>query len=195
MTLYHCRDTRSLRALWALEEAGLAYEIVKMPFPLGTVPALVFGDMVMTESAAICQYIAEISQPRLGLKLSDPGYPAYLNWLHRSDATLTFRLALVLRYSRLELPVRRVPQVVDDYRRWFLKRVAVAEDALEESDFLCGRGFAVADIAVGYALYLADRIGIAPELGARTKHYLLRLTSRAAFRRAMMIQADMEEVV
>ena len=33
MKLYHCKDARSLRALWTLEEMGLAYELVNMKFP------------------------------------------------------------------------------------------------------------------------------------------------------------------
>ena len=51
MKLYHCKDARSFRALWALEEMGLDYELINMEFPpratypgyldlnpLGTVP-------------------------------------------------------------------------------------------------------------------------------------------------------------
>jgi glutathione S-transferase len=33
MKLYHCRDSRSLRPLWALEEMGLEYEVEILPFP------------------------------------------------------------------------------------------------------------------------------------------------------------------
>jgi glutathione S-transferase len=54
--LYHCAGTRSFRALWALEEMGLAYRLHLLPFPprllrpdflalnpLGTVPLLIDG--------------------------------------------------------------------------------------------------------------------------------------------------------
>jgi glutathione S-transferase len=70
MTLYHCADARSLRPLWALEEMGLDYELINMQFPpratypgylelnpLGTVPTFTDGDLVMTESSGICQYL------------------------------------------------------------------------------------------------------------------------------------------
>ncbi len=71
ITLYYCRNARSFRPLWMLEELGLSYELVMLPFPprvrekrylqinpLGTVPAFFDGDAVrMTESAAICQYL------------------------------------------------------------------------------------------------------------------------------------------
>ena len=61
LTLYHCRDARSFRALWALEELGLPYQLRMLPFPpralarsflqenpLGTVPLLVDGDIRMS---------------------------------------------------------------------------------------------------------------------------------------------------
>ena len=69
--LYHCMSARSFRALWMLEELGLPYELVMLPFPpralapgylddnpLGTIPLLIDGATRMTESAAICQYLA-----------------------------------------------------------------------------------------------------------------------------------------
>ena len=70
ITLYHCTAARSFRPLWALEELGLSYDLKMLPFPprafakeylalnpLGTIPLLVDGDIRMTESAAIVQYL------------------------------------------------------------------------------------------------------------------------------------------
>jgi glutathione S-transferase len=187
----------------------MAYELVKMPFPpryqfdgymeinpLGTVPALRVGEAMMTESSAMCHYIGDAADDAsLRLTPSEPDYPLYLNWLYRSDATLTFPLTLVLRYSRLEPAERRSPQVTEDYRLWFLKRAASVERALERSDHLCADRFTMADVAVGYALYLADRLGVSDDFGTRTKDYLKRTTGRPAFVRATEIQSDMELVV
>jgi len=209
MLLYHCRDSRSLRPLWALEESGLDYELVKMPFPpryrfdgymevnpLGTVPTLTVGETSMTESSAMCHYIGETTaDASLRVAPSERDYPLYLNWLYRSDATLTFPLTLVLRYSRLESEERRSPQVAEDYRLWFLKRAASVERALERSDHLCADRFTMADIATGYALYLADRLGVSADFEPRTRDYLARLTARPAFARALERQSDMEFVV
>ena len=165
MKLYHCKDARSLRALWTLEEMGLDYELVNMEFPprltqpgyldinsMGTVPTLVDGTVTLTESSAMCQYLAEKYGPtELGLDVSDPQYGEYLNWLYRSDATLTFPQTLVLRYTRLEPEERRVPQVVADYTQWYYSRLRSVEMALEGRDYLLGDRFTVADIAVGSA--------------------------------------------
>src|SRR5579863_8355613 len=96
ITLYHCRDARSFRALWTLEEIGAPYELKLLPFPprfrsreylelnpMGTVPLMTDGETRMTESAAICQYLADrYAGPPLSVLSSEPAYGAYLNALH-----------------------------------------------------------------------------------------------------------------
>ena len=198
MKLYHCKDARSLRAVWTLEEMGLDYELVNMEFPprltqpgyldinpMGTVPTLVDGVVTLTESSAMCQYLAEKYGPtELGLDVSDPQYGEYLNWLYRSDATLTFPQTLVLRYTRLEPEERRVPQVVADYTQWYYSRLRSVEMALEGRDYLLGDRFTVADIAVGYAVFLGVSLGLDEKYKPNTQAYLARLMARPAFQRA-----------
>jgi glutathione S-transferase len=201
MKLYHCKDARSLRPLWALEEMGLDYELINMTFPpratyegyldinpVGTVPAFVDGDVTLTESSGICQYLAEKYGPTsLGLTVNDPGYGEYLNWLHRSDATLTFPQTLVLRYTQLEPEERRVPQVVSDYSQWYLSRLRSVEQALEGNDFLVNNTFTMADVAVGYALYLGRSLGLDERYKPNCQAYLERLIARPAFIKAQSL--------
>jgi len=177
---------------------GLDYELVNMEFPprftqpgyldinpMGTVPTLVDGTVTLTESSAMCQYLAEKYGPtELGLDVSDPQYGEYLNWLYRSDATLTFPQTLVLRYTRLEPEERRVPQVVADYTQWYYSRLRSVEMALEGRDYLLGDRFTVADIAVGYAVFLGVSLGLDGKYKPNTKAYLARLMARPAFQRA-----------
>ena len=195
MKLYHCPDARSLRSLWALEEMGLDYELVNMPFPprfsyegyldinpLGTVPTYIDGDLTMTESAGICQYLVDKYGPHsIGMTVDEPEYGDYLNWLHRSDATLTFPQTLVLRYSRLEPEERRLPQVVEDYGKWYLSRLRSVETAIEGKEFLCGGRFTIADIAVGYALFLGVSLDLDERYKPNCKRYLASLMERPAF--------------
>jgi glutathione S-transferase len=196
--LYHCHRARSMRPLWTLEEMGIDYELVVMKFPpratyegyldinpLGTVPTMVDGDTTMTESAGICQYLVDRYGPTdLGVKPDEPEYGSYLNWLHRSDATLTFPQTLVLRYTRLEPEERRVPQVAEDYRRWFFSRLRSVEQSLEGKEFLCANKFTIADIAVGYALVLAESLGLSESFKPNTERYFALLKTRPAFQRA-----------
>jgi glutathione S-transferase len=202
MKLYHCRDARSLRPLWALEELGLDYELVTMPFPprasypnylsinpLGTVPTFVDGDLTMTESAGICHFLAERHAPTpLRVDPSEPAYGDYLNWLYRSDATLTFPQTIVLRYSRLEPEERRLPQAVEDYSIWYLSRLRSVEAALEGREFLVADRFTVADIAVHYALYFGRSLGLDERYKPNCQRYLATLMQRPAFQRAMARQ-------
>lgn len=120
------------------------------------------GATQMTESAAMCQYLAaRHGDGRLDVAAHDAAYGSYLNWLHMSDATLTFPQTLVLRYTHFEPPERRQPQVAADYARWFLARLRAVGAALQQADYLCADRFTAADVAVAYALQLAQHLGLA----------------------------------
>jgi len=203
--LYHCRGARSLRPIWALEELGLAYEPVFLPFPprakareyleinpLGTIPYLIDGDSRMTESSGICLYLTTKYGPTpLALTPDEPDYPAFLNWLLFSDATLTFPQTLVLRYRQLEPPERRAVQAADDYEKWFYGRLKAVEAALEGREWLCGGRFTIADIAIGYALWLGDEVvGLGAGYGPNAKAYLDRCRARPGFQRALAVDAQ-----
>jgi glutathione S-transferase len=195
LQLYHCTRARSMRPLWTLLELGLDHELITLPFPpratakwfkdinpLGTVPALVDGPLLMTESAGICQYLVERYGPTdLAVQADEPDYGSYLNWLHRSDATLTFPQTLVLRYTEFEPAERRQPQVVADYRAWFVARMRSVESALADRTYLCADRFTIADICVGYALVLAQRLQIDDVFTPNTRRWWNTITSRPAY--------------
>jgi glutathione S-transferase len=198
-TLYHCRQARSFRVLWMLEELEMQYELRLLPFPprvhareylainpLGTVPYFIDGEARMTESSMICEYLAQRS---LGLKLhinpDEPGYAAYLNYIGYGEATLTFPLAIQLRYGRFEPEERRLPQAAEDYRRFFAGRLKWIEGPLESREYLCGDRFTAADISVGYALLLGKHVGVDDLYQPQLKDYLARLEARPGFARAV----------
>jgi glutathione S-transferase len=204
MELYHCVGTRSFRALWALEELGLCYRLHVLPFPprvaapdylqfnpLGTVPLLIDGDVRMTESAAIPQYLAERYGPTpLAVTPHEPDYGLWLDWLHRSEATLTFPQTIVLRYSRLEPQERRLLQAVDDYTQWFLSRLRHLTRALMTREWLCAGRFTMADLCVGYALLSAENLGLAYKFSPEIAAYCERLQRRPAFERAITRETE-----
>ncbi|QCI65100.1 glutathione S-transferase family protein [Phreatobacter stygius] len=204
ITLYHCASARSFRPLWMLEELGLAYDLKMLPFPprmfakdylainpLGTIPYLIDGETRMTESAGICHYLGIKYGPTpLTVAPEEADYGAYLNWLHFGEATLTFPQALVLRYSRLEPPERRSPQVVEDYSRWFLGRLRAVDAVVAAQETLCAGRFTAADVSVGYALMLANNLGLAREFVPATQAYWQRLAARRAFLRALAAQEE-----
>lgn len=202
ITLHHCVSARSFRPLWMLEELGLPYTLRMLPFPpralarqfladnpLGTVPLLVDDDTRMTESAAICQYLAARHSPgQLDVPLTDPAHGAYLNWLHMGEATLTFPQTLVLRYTHLEPEERKQPQVAEDYSRWFLARLKAMDATLQQQEFLCAGRFTAADVSVHYALMLASHLGLAAKFPDAVRRYHQQLEQRPAFQRALQAQ-------
>lgn len=200
--LYHCVDARSFRALWALEEMGLAYRLHVLPFPprvlqpdyleqnpLGTIPLLVDGDVRMTESAAIPQYLATRHGPTpLAVGVDEPDYGLWLDWLHRSEATLTFPQTIVLRYTRLEPEARRLKQAADDYAQWFLSRLRHLTRTLGDREWLCAGRFTMADLCVGYALLFARTLDLDHKFSPEVSAYWDRLAARPAFLAAKAAQ-------
>jgi glutathione S-transferase len=204
LKLWHCAGSRSIRPLWTMEEMGLDYELEVMQFPprfthagytemnpIGTVPF--FTDdadgpehiVQMTESAGISQYLVDRYGPTdLAVGVNESGYGDYLNWLHRSDATLTFPQTLVLRYTILEPEATRLPKVAEDYTKWFYSRLRSVELATADNEFLVGNRFTIADIAVGFALHLAESLGLSEGFKPNTKAYYGRLKARPAFQKA-----------
>src|SRR5687767_7771713 len=96
ITLYHAAPSRSSIVLWMLEELGEPYDVHLVSFkkgenlrpeylavnPMGKVPALRHGEIVITEAAAICAYLADaFPQARLNIPVGDPGRGVYLKWL------------------------------------------------------------------------------------------------------------------
>lgn len=195
MKLYHCKGARSLRCLWALEEMGLSYELETLPFPprvfaktfkevnpLGTVPAFVDGGALMTESVAICHYLGERYGPTpLVVTPGEADYASYLNWMHRADATLTFPLTILFRYSALEPEERRSPQAAADYRAWFLARWRSVETGLGGRDYLCADRFTMADICVGFAAYFSQTLGVEEAMTPNVAAWWARISARPAF--------------
>ena len=202
VALWHCADARSFRVLWALEELSLPYELKLLPFPpralapdylevnpLGTIPFFVDGETRMTESSAILQYLAVRHGGPLNVEADHAAYGAWLNWLYLGEATLTFPQTLVLRYTMLEPRERRNPQVAEDYARWFHARLRAVDLALQDREHLCAGRFTAADISVGYALLLAETLGLHDRFTPAVAAYWERLQERDAFQRAKAAQA------
>ena len=195
--IWATQGSRAIRPIWTAEEMGLDYELTMMPFPprvfmkeyldvnmLGTSPYLTDGDVKMTESVAMAQYLVEKYGPTdLRVLPDEPDYPSYLNWLFHSDATLTFPQTVVLRYKLQEPGV--ADAAVDGYSRWFVSRLKLLETTLEDREFLCSDRFTIADICVSYAITLADSLGIEQAFKPNIKRWTDMLFERAAYKKSM----------
>jgi glutathione S-transferase len=205
LTLHHCAGARSFRALWTLEEMGLDYTLKLMPFPprfrqdgyldinpLGTVPAFTDDGVLMTESSAICHYLASKYGPSpLAVAPEEAGFAAYLNFLFMGEATLTFPQTIYLRYEKFETPERRLPQAAADYTQWFASRLKAAMPLLGARYAAAGR-FTAADISLCYAIKLANAIGLADAVPERAQGYWQDLSQRPAYLRAVAAETRRE---
>src|SRR3954467_2212123 len=186
-TLYHCKQARSFRVLWMLEELQLDYELHMLPFPprvfakdylavnpLGTIPLYIDGDARMTESSMACHWLAT-HYGKLFVPPGAPGHAEYLNFVSYGEATLTFPLAVHFRYTSVEPEERRLPQAAEDYKRFFAGRLKLIEPVLQEREWLCGDTFTAADISVGYALGFARTLGLTDTFKPQVDAYEKRL--------------------
>jgi glutathione S-transferase len=195
--LYTCARSRGLRATWAAEEAGVALDLKILPFPprylapefmalnpLGTVPLLLDGDMRMTESCAIAHYlVTRGGYTDLAIAPGERDYGAYLDYTYHADATITFPQTVYMRFAIFEKD-KGLAEAGVAYAKWFHKRLVKVEERLNNREFLCADRFTVADICVGYALILAESVGLDEGVPDSLKAYRARLTAREAYQRA-----------
>ena len=199
LTLYHSPQSRSIRPRWLLEEIGAPYEVKlirleagdqKSPEylklnPNGTVPTLVDGDLVLWESAAICQYLAD-KFPERGLApaVGTPERGAYYQWIHYAMSTLE-PPAITIFLHTVRLPeTDRVPQLVDAARIQLAAAVTVVNDALAGREWMLGSQFTAADVMVGSTLWWAQLMGLIGEQHPNAQAYLARCMARPAMQRA-----------
>ena len=122
------------------------------------------------------------------MRVDEPEFGAYLNFLHQGEATLTFPQTLVLRYAHFEPPERRQPQVADDYAKWFLARLKPLGPRLAERELMCAGRFTAADVSVAYALMLGETLRLHTSYPPEVLAYWQRLKARPAFARAQASQ-------
>lgn len=189
--VYGTGAARSRRVLWALEEAGAPYEVVAVQLPArdhspeylkinptGALPAIVDGDLVLTESLAICEYVARKNGSDLVLDPDHPDYYDYLQLILFGESTLAPPLSWARRFASH-------PTGVSDARQKFGERLEFLEAKLADGrEFLVAGRLTLADISVIYTLGLADFFGLYDVVPARIVAYHDRLKARPAYQRA-----------
>ena len=196
MKLYWAPRTRSLKALWMLEESGLAYERVQLDLaageqqtdvfrainPMMKVPALVDGAAHVAESGAICAYVADKAVGSgLSPALGDPARGDYLRWLFFSAGCI--EAAYTQKFTGIQLPSRSAGWA--DYDRV----ISVLDDALGKGPYLLGEQFTAADVAVASDLRFGVDVFKIVEARPNFRAYIDLCTARPAFLSAQAIEA------
>ena len=196
ITLYHVPLSRSLRVRWLLEELRLPYELVTRSFadlkrpehlalhPLGKVPALADGDVVLFESGAILQHLLErYGEGRLEPSPGTRERSLYWQWFHYAEASLAPPLGLIVRHTALLPEAARIPALADWARTQVQQLLAPVEHALTGRSWLLPE-FSAADVMLGYSVKLASLL---QQLGPKAPNlaaYLARCEERPAHQRA-----------
>jgi glutathione S-transferase len=150
---------------------------------MGKVPALRHKDAIITESAAICAYLAdEFPQQRLNLPVGNPRRGVYLKWLFFGPGV--FEPAMLDRaFPRKEPP----PPTAAGYRD-FDQVLDILAKAVARGPFLMGEQFTAADVVIGAGLRYGTMFKLVPER-REFSDYIGRFAHRSALQRAMAIDA------
>ena len=172
MKLFEFAPTRSIRVRWTLQELEIDFDAVTVDLragehrrpafldvnPAGKLPALVDGEVVLTESVAIVLYLAE-KYPEKGFVPADPGRRAQLNrWLLFTATELEQPLWRITRHTRLYPEARRLPGEVLLAREDFTVMAEVLEKHMHGRQFVVGSNATVADFVLGYTLDWANEL-------------------------------------
>jgi glutathione S-transferase len=191
MRLYEFAPTRSIRARWALQELGEAFEAVTVNLmsgdnrrpeflevnPAGRVPVLVDGDLVITESVAIVLYLAERDAQRRFLPRDIALRSQVYRWLMFAATELEQPLWRIARHTALYPEEMRLPAELPLARQDFAEMAAVLERQMKDRQFVAGDAATVADFVMAYTLDWANEarlLGEFPNLRA----YLDRMYAR-----------------
>jgi len=215
IVVHHLNNSRSQRILWLLEELGLDYEVkryqrnpqtmlappeLRAVHPLGKSPVITeksaSGDLTLAESGAIVEYLADRhGAGRLAPAPDSPQRVRYLYWLHFAEGTAQPPSLLKLLFDRIK---SRSPLLVRPIARAIADRALAAyvlpniernldfmESELGKNEWFAGAQFSAADIQMSFPVEAYRARGGLDEKRPRLMHFLEKIHSRAAYRRAI----------
>lgn len=192
LILYTNPQSRGRIARWMLEEVGQPYRTeildyattMKAPAylavnPMGKVPALRHGETVVTETSAICAYLADaFPDARLAPPPGDRLRGPYYRWLFFTAGPI--EAAVSNKALGFAVPPERERMMGYGNMNLALNTL---EAALERSDYLAGNNFTAADLYVGSGLGFGMMFGTI-EKRPVFERYWQRLSARPACKRA-----------
>jgi glutathione S-transferase len=199
LKLHFAPNSRAGRIVWLLEELELPYELNRMDFhpkdlksdahrarhPLGRVPVLDDGEVSIYESGAIIEYVLE-RHKNGGLKpaIDSPLFPQYLQWFHYCEGMVMPPVNTIVVHTLLLPPEKRDETALGQAQRLVTRALAPVNEALAGRDYLIG-DFSAADLMLGHAVFMSNRLGCVNDEMANIKQYIERVEQRPAFKKAM----------
>jgi len=181
--------SRAITTDWMLKELDIEHEQIIIDYadtnsnafrsinPMGKLPVLVDGDTVITETAAICTYLAD--------KYIEKGLAPAIDSLERASyyrylfiAGNTIEPALTLAHAKLEHPEPKTAGWGD------MPRVLATIEAMTpESDWAIGKQFSAADVVFGGLLDFSKTFGLL-EVSPKVVAYIERIQERPAYQKS-----------
>ena len=199
LKLHHAPNSRAGRIVWLLEELNLPYDLNRMDFhpkalksdahrarhPLGRVPVLEDGPIMLFESGAIVEYIiARHTNGALKPTVDSPLFPQYLQWFHYCEGMVMPPINTIVVQTILLPPERRNEEVLGQAKRLLTNAIAPLNDALNGREYMIGDLSGV-DFMLGHACFMARRLGCVPDEMTHLHAYVKRLETRPAFERGI----------
>ncbi|PPR15280.1 MAG: hypothetical protein CFH33_01540 [Alphaproteobacteria bacterium MarineAlpha9_Bin3] len=199
LKLHHAPNSRAGRILWLLEELELPYKLNSMKFhpsdlksdehrsrhPLGRIPVLEDGDITIYESGAIVEYILTKHAPgKLKPEVNDDAYPHYLQWFHYCEGMVMPPMNTIVVHTIILPEDRRDQTVLGQAQRLLSKALVPINGTLKDKEYLIG-DFSAADIMLGHALYMSNRLNCVTDDLSNIKDYISRIEGRPSFQKAI----------
>lgn len=189
--------SRGQIARWALHEAGVDYEQVLLDYattmkgaeylainPMGKVPAIEHDGKIVTESAAICAYLAAAFL-EADLAPREEELADYFRWMFFAAGPVESAITMhALKWEPSDEQQRTLG--FGSYQ----KVVDVLDEALRSRQFVCGDRFTMADVYVGSHVDWGLSFGTLPKRDA-FEAYAGRLREREAYQASKAIDNDL----
>ena len=199
--LFHAKGSRSVRIIWLFEELGMDYQLdtVERGKPnkafgeasiFAKIPAIQDGDITLTESVAIIQYILQkYGAAGLQPSIDSDDYAMYLQWLNFGESTLIQPIVEILVNTMFRSEENRHQYSIDSATQSFKKIAQALDPILSQQDYLLGSQFSAADIVNGYTLRLANNLQLLDDSDGikNVCDYFRRLETREAYQKAISI--------
>lgn len=192
MKVFWAPQTRSTRAIWMLEEAGIDYDMQQIDIrsperensdefvaasPMRKVPAIVDGQNCLAESAAICIYVADrYAAGSLAPALDDPRRGKFLYWSLYTPAVI--EPAMAEKFSKVE------PNRARNGWGDFDLMITTFDEGLHDRPWILGDQFTAADVMLGSSAVFMRMFGMLPDT-RNIADYADRCLERPAYKKAM----------
>ena len=193
--LYHRAGSRSDRVIWLMEELEIEYELeivgrgvgaspeFRQMNPLGRVPVMLDGDSAVFDSGAMLEYLLERfdNDNRFSPSRGSDEWREYIQWMHGSE-TFMVPVSQYGQHTFIRAEADRVPMLAAEGKASAVENLEYLDQLLAVRAYIAGDIFSAADIMLGWALFLMQRIGLISGFG-NVEKYIAILETRPALQR------------